>query len=139
MQLAIVISSVIFFLQRVPGGHQYIDFWTNVTTDEAILFSTERSSFDGVYRSLLVRSGYDKVDYRRSPYREIDIFCMVAFTFELLARLATSKHGPEFSGYLNFMLDRSNATDFVSRSPALLFETRGEPLNAQFVSSQLTV
>lgn len=116
MTLVILYSILNFTLAGIPTGLVYIGIWSNISTGALLPWSVE-SDFsgveDGVYRSLpeYVRQASNPIDDFQIPYRQLEVFCIAAFTFEYLLRLCTCSAGP---GFCRFIRSFSSIVDLVS-------------------------
>ena len=121
MMFVILFSILNFTLASVPGSLIQVDIWANTTTREVIPFSVEgdyKGNGDGTYRwDGDVRQTSDKHDDYRQPYRALEVFCILTFTFDFFVRLATCSAGP---GLKRFIRGPSNIIDLVRPPPLQL-------------------
>ena len=111
-----MLSIVSFTLASNPEYIMWIDVWVNRTTGTVIPGSTDMyADFPSdAYLSDSPRRVSNELDDGRSPYFEIEAFCIIVFTIEYLLRLFCSPQGP---GVLTYITTLSNIIDLVSIVP----------------------
>ena len=111
-----MLSIVSFTLASNPEYIMWIDVWVNRTTGSVIPGSTDMyADFPSdAYLSDSPRRVSNELDDGRSPYFEIEAFCIIVFTIEYLLRLFCSPQGP---GVLTYITTLSNIIDLVSIVP----------------------
>merc|ERR550514_1338582 len=114
MMCVIVLSIMGFTLATLPDNLIWVDTWTDIATDEVIPGSVKEDTFEGAYLSDSPRLTCDKVDEARSPYYEIEVFCITIFTIEYGVRLIASPAGP---GVFKYIIGPANVIDLVSILP----------------------
>ena len=116
MMSVIMLSIVSFTLASNPEYIMWIDVWVNRTTGSVIPGSTDMyADFPSdAYLSDSPRRVSNELDDGRSPYFEIEAFCIIVFTIEYLLRLFCSPQGP---GVLTYITTLSNIIDLVSIVP----------------------
>ena len=116
MMCVIVLSIGSFTIASNPDGVWFTDVWVNLTTGETIVGSnmTETGKLEGAYLSDGPRRVSTEVDESRSPFFEVETFCIMVFTAEYVLRLLCSPQGPGVWGYVSAL---PNIIDLVSILP----------------------
>jgi len=114
MMLVIMLSIFAMTFASIPENMIWVDVWASNITGEVIKGSLANESYQNAVHSEEPRLVYDEVDESRSPFREIEIFCISVFTIEYLLRTWSSPAGP---GYLRYFVGPANLVDLASVLP----------------------
>ena len=94
MMMIILLSIGSFTIASAPEDRHFVDVWVNATTDEVIEGSKVSPQPPNSYRSFGHRPVQSPLDENRTPFGEIETFCIMVFTVEYILRLLTSPAGP---------------------------------------------
>lgn len=114
MMMIILLSIGSFTIASAPEDRHFVDVWVNATTDEVIEGSKVSPQPPNSYRSFGHRPVQSPLDENRTPFGEIETFCIMVFTVEYILRLFTSPAGP---GVLKYLINLANIVDFISIIP----------------------
>jgi len=121
----IVLSILNMTFASIPEGMYWVDVWSSNVTGEVFEGSLDTDVFPNATRNDSPRLTCDEVVEARTPYRQIEIFCISVFTAEYIVRAFASPMGP---GYLRYFLGPANVIDLVSILPfyiELVFQAIG--------------
>jgi len=114
MMLVILLSIIAFTIASTPSEAWYSDVWANITTGELIVGSNTSNRPPGTFYYDSPRLLLTEVDENRTPFREIETFCIMVFTAEYVLRLLASPAGP---GILHYIFNLANIIDLISIMP----------------------
>jgi len=127
VMLTILLSILGMTFASIPLNMHWVNVWQDNVTKDVFLGSRSNDTCEGHYCVGNVtywntehspagtpQLYCDEVDESRSPWREIEIFCISVFTAEYILRAWASPAGP---GYLRYFLGPANLVDLVSIMP----------------------
>ena len=115
MMSVILLSIASYTFASTPAETMWVDVWVNSTTGEVIPGSTNmEANVEGAHLSDSPRRVSSAMEESRSPYFEIETFCIAVFTAEYFTRLFASPQGP---GVLRYLIGLWNVVDLVSILP----------------------
>jgi len=114
VMLTIMLSIVSMTFASIPTNIHWRDVWSSNITGELIVGSLENETYPNSFRSYGPRRVCDKLDESRSPYGQIEIFCIAVFTSEYLLRAISS---PAAMGYFRYFVGPANVVDLISIMP----------------------
>jgi len=117
MMVVILLSIVSFTIASNPSEVWFDDVWVNLTTGEVIegnYDNTAKLPGATLADEGTVRRVSTLLDETRSPFSELETFCIIIFTIEYFTRMFASPQGP---GVLRYVTTLSNIIDLVSILP----------------------
>lgn len=132
MMLTIMLSIAAMTFASIPENMIWVDVWASNETGEVIKGSLQNETYPDSMRNTSPRLTCDEVDESRTPFREIEIFCICVFTIEYLLR-AWSSPPPAGPGYLGYFIAPANLVDLASIMPfyiELVFDLIGRQGNS---------
>jgi hypothetical protein len=115
MMCIILLSIATFTVASNPEKTWYTDVWVNTSTG-AVLASSNASDCGSpqCYKNDGPSYLTTELNENRTPFYEIETFCIMVFTVEFILRLATASEGP---GVVAFVTNPANIIDLISILP----------------------
>ena len=114
MMVVILLSIGSFTVASNPEDTWWSNVWVNHSTGNVIADSRIEHNPPGSYRNDGPSRLSTELEENRSPFYEIETFCIMVFTAEYLLRLLASPEGP---GVINYLINPANVIDLVSILP----------------------